>query len=156
MTCFYFKIDLLKSLFICVSLLSFYSSYSQLNDTSTYLLVRFERFFDNTNQRAYYLINPERGCEEAASIYSLIKYDSKKNAVNTSGKFYFNNRNITDSLYNYFLSPTEGLNYMSKIGWNLISIFTETLSGSNNERTGSGELVPVITVSSRPIFCFKK
>lgn len=156
MTYFYSKIHLLKSLFICLSFLSIQNSYSQINDTSNYLLVRFERVFDNTNQKTYYLINAERGCDEATTIYSLLKYDSKKNAMNTSGKFYFNTKNINDSLYNYFLSSTEGLNYMSQIGWNLISIFTETLSGYNNERTGSGELVPVTTVSSRPVFCFKK
>lgn len=149
------KDSLIKLLIFCGLLLSVNSAYSQLKSEKNYLLIRFERIYDNTNQRSFYSVNPERGCDGASAIYSLLKYDAKKNAENKTGKFYFATKNVGDSLYNYFLSPTEGLNYLAQLEWELVSVFSEITSGYTTERA-SGDLVPITTVSSRAVFCFKK
>ena len=129
---------------------------SQEFPKESYLLIRFESSFDNTNQRLYYYIIAEKGCDEASAVYSLLKYDDKRNATNKAGNFYFNTKRATDSLYNYFRSPTEGLNFMAAMQWQLLSVSTEIFSGAKNERSGPENLVPITTVSSRPVFCFKR
>jgi hypothetical protein len=152
----HYKIFFLKIFLVFGSLLMTISAISQMKDSEIYLIIRFEKFYDNTNQRTFYVINAERGCDNASAIYSLLKYDAKKNALNQDGDFYFKTKTVNDSLFNYFLSPTEGLNFMSANEWQLISVFSETSSNYNNQRKGSGELVPITTVSSSPVFCFRK
>jgi len=131
---------------------SFGQDKTQLN----YLLVRIESVFDNTNQRNCYVINAENGCDVAKDIYSLKKYDFKKNAINSDGIYYYNQKNTARNLYNYFLSATEALNFLSYSGWTLLTTYTEIFSGYDNQRNGAGEIIPITTVSSRPVFCFKK
>lgn len=152
----YPRIDLVKVVFIYANLLLAFSASSQTKSNKSYLIVRFERLYDNTNQRAFYSINAERGCDQASPIYSLLKYDPKKNADNFKGKFYSITKSAGDSVYNYFLSPTEGLNFIATLQWELVLAFSETSSNYDNQRNSSGELVPITTVVSRPVFCFKK
>jgi hypothetical protein len=149
---FYLKFGL----FFIICLFLVINGQAQDKAKENYLLIRFESSFDNTNQRLYYYIVAEKGCDEASAVYSLVKYDNKKNATNKAGVFYLNTKNVTDSLYNYFLSPTEGLNFMAAMQWQLLSVTTEIFSSSKNERSGSENLVPITTVTSRPVFCFKR
>lgn len=152
----YYLIRFVKTLLIFGNLLLTVNGISQIKTPDNYLIIRFEKFYDNTNQRTFYTINAERGCDKASAIYALVKYDAKKNAVNMKGYFYFTTKTVSDSLYNYFLSPTEGLNFMATNEWQLVSAFSETLSNYDNQRNSSGELVPITTVTSRPVFCFRK
>lgn len=145
----------MQLLLVLTSSLFVFSASGQTEHPESYLLVRIERAYDNTNQRAYFSINAEKGCEDAYAIYSLLKYDNRKNADNRA-MFYHAVKKSTDSLYNYFLSPTEVLNYIAKLGWGLVSVFTETSSGYDHQRNGSGDLVPITTITSRPVFCFKR
>lgn len=121
----------------------------------SYLLVWFERNYDKVSRRGYVTLKAERGCDSAGRVYSLIDYDPKDWTPNEDRKFFHLNRSAGDSLYNYFLSPTEGLNFLSSLGWRLAAAFPQTTSGSTNERAGS-DFVPVTTVTSHPVFCFKK
>lgn len=146
----------MKTLSIFLVLIFTQKVYAQVNKTTEYLLVRIESIFDNTTQKNAFIINAEFGCDSASSIYSLKRYDFKKNAVNSEGNFYYNKKSSMPNLFNYFLSTTEALNFLSHQGWILSSIYTETFSGYDNQRSGNGEIVPVTTISSRPVFCFKK
>ena len=131
------------------------NSFGQKQGTINYLLVRFEANFDNTNKKNFYQINAEIGCDTAEKIYSLKKYDYRKNAINSGGSFYYQEKDATNNLYNYFLSPTEALNFLSRLGWSLFSIYTEVYSGYDNQRKSTGEIIPITTVSSNTVFCFK-
>jgi len=124
--------------------------------TSSYLLVRFIQQYDNSNKRDYFIINAEGGCDSANEVYSLINYNNDKNVINTSDVYSYNKKNTSGIIFNYFLSPTEGINFLSKKNWFLYSIFTETSSGYTNEKNSVGEIIPITTVSSRPVFCFVK
>jgi len=125
---------------------------TQLN----YLLIRIGADYDFANKRNAFFIMPEMGCDAAKNIYSLKKYDFKKNAVNTDGVFYYNQKNTTTNLYNYFLSNTEALNFLSYCGWTLLTPYIELFSGYDNQKNGAGEIIPITTVSSRPVFVLKK
>jgi hypothetical protein len=143
---------------ICITIFLFTGlvCFSQQVPAANYLLIRVDNNYDYTMERSFYSIKAESGCEGANEIYSLMKYDFKKNAVNDKASFYYNVLANTSNIYNYFLSTTELLNYLSKNGWTLFSVYSETFSGYDNQRTGNGEIVPVTTISSRPVFCFKK
>ena len=121
-----------------------------------YVQVRFVQVYDYGNSRYYFTLNAEWGSDSAKSLYTLLKYDAKRNGNNTGGRLYHVTGFPADRLYNYFLSPTEGLNYMSRKGWQLIDIYTEAHSGYDNQRTGAGEIVPITTVGSKPVYCFRK
>lgn len=146
----------MKLFYLFIFLLSGLFCFSQQDSSANYLLLRFDYNYDNTMGRGFYSIKAESGCEAANEIYSLKMYDYKKNAVNSEASFYYNIKVKTSNIYNYFLSATEALNYLSKNGWTLFSVYTEAFSGYDNQRTGNGDIVPVATISSRPVFCFKK
>lgn len=143
------KISAIVFLLIC-------TAYVQGQERNDYLLVRIEAVYDNTAQKNVFIINAEAGSEAASNIYALKKYNFRKNAINPPGTFYYESKEAGDSLYNYFLTPTETLNFLFKKGWVLLSVYTETFSGYNNQTTSTGEIVPVTTVFSRPVFCFRK
>lgn len=147
----------MKLLVICIFQGLALFSNAQANIQSNYLLVRFDQSYDNTNKRFYYSINAESGCDSAKEFYALLKYDNQKNAKNTDGFFYSNQKSGTlDNLYNYFYTPTEAINFISLKGWGLFSIYSEIFSGYDNQKSGNGEIQPITTVSSRSVFCFKK
>ena len=141
----------MKKIFLCILLSYNLICHAQTKSPANYILVRFDLAYDNPNDRSYFIINPERGGTGLPKeIYSLIKYDNKKKAINTGGVFY-PAQNDTSALYNYFYSTTEALNYLSKNGWELLTIYTEISSGHDDRSTGT-----ITTISSRLIFCFKK
>jgi hypothetical protein len=108
-------------------------------------------------KRHYVAIGAEPGCKDATLLYSLKVYDNKKNAVNGVYPFYHNHTDTAATYYNYFLSTTEALNFISNNGWTLFAIYTDTYSGHTTESNGrGGDLIPITTVSSRPWFCFKR
>lgn len=150
------KYIIVKTVLLHIFLIAGFDGIGQANNPGNYLLVRYIQQYDNTNQKYYFTLNPEEGCDSAKTVYILLKYDNKRNAVNKDGQFYHATKDSSGGLYNYFLTQTEGLNYMRKNGWILHSIFTETFSGYDNQTTGAGQIVPVTTVSSRPVFCFMK
>lgn len=151
-----FKNLSMKKILLFSFLLLTQNMYAQDKASNVYLLVRIESYFDNTTQKDAYIINAESGCDSASNIYSLKRYDFKKNAINTDGNFYYKQKNGLLNFYNYFLSPTEAIIFLSGQGWTLLSIYTEAFSGYDNQRSGNGEIVPITTISSRPVFCFKK
>jgi hypothetical protein len=130
--------------------------FAQENQQKNYLLVRIGADYDYANKRNAFFIIAETGCDAAKNIYSLKKYDFKKNAVNTDGVFYFNHKDTVTNLYNYFLSTTEALNFLSYCDWALFNSYIEIFSGYDNQKDGLGTIQPITTVSSRPVFCFKK
>jgi hypothetical protein len=119
-----------------------------------YLLVRIDVFVNTNGKDYYYTINAEGGSDLAGKLYSLKKYSAKKEAQNNEAAFYHQVKDTAASLYNFFVSPTEALNYISKSGLNLFSIYTEISSGYDSQRSGSGDIIPITTVSSRPVFVF--
>ena len=112
--------------------------------------------YDYANKRNAFFIIAETGCDNAKNIYSLKKYDFKKNAVNTNGVLYYTQKDTTGNMYNYFLSTTEALNFLSYSGWTLITSYIEVFSGYDNQKNGAGEIIPITTVASGPVFCLKK
>src|SRR6478735_2024665 len=100
---------------------------SQAQRPEKYLLVRFADAYDFTFARTYYMLEAEPGADKSEGVYQLKRYNFFRKANNTLAKLYTNEPQA-DSLYNYFISPTEGLNFMIKNGWTLVSIFTETSS----------------------------
>jgi hypothetical protein len=139
-------------IFICKGLTSF----SQTDTITSYVIIRIGIQYDNTNLKTYYLIKAELGCDEAKEIYGLKAYNNKKKAMNEGGLFYPDKKDSVYPYFNYFHSTTEILNYMAKNGWGLSAVYNDTFSDYNIERTGNGDLVPVATVVTRPVFCFKK
>jgi hypothetical protein len=145
----------MKSLLVFLLLFTQFG-FTQETSRQNYLLVRVDTDYDFANKRNAFFIIAETGCDAAKNIYSLKKYDFKKNAVNTHGIFYYDRKDTANNLYNYFLSTTEALNFLSYCGWSLVTSYDEIFSGYDNQKNGAGEIVPVTTVSSRPVFCFKK
>lgn len=141
---------------IVIMIVATISGLSQGTPTKNYLMVRLDQQYDNANWRPYYIMYSDVCCDSANEIYTLIKYDNRKKAVNTDGIFYNHYNEDSTNLYNYFLSPAEMLYYLTKKGWVLFSIYSETSSGNENLNNGKGESVPVTTVSSRPVYYFIK
>ena len=107
------------------------------------------------NERNVFIINAESGCEAAKNIYSLKKYNFKKNAHNDGGSFYIDHNDTTNNFYNYFFSTTEALNFIAHNGFELISTYVEIFSGYDTQKGTTGDF-PITTLSSGSVFCFKK
>lgn len=129
--------------------------YSQSSKVDKYLLVRLNTDYDVTTKKTFTSIIAEGGCDSAIVFYLLKKFNTAKNAVNTEASYYYLNGDTATVLYNYFQTNTEALNFIAKKGWTLISTYIDIWSGYNTERGDTG-LMPVTTVASRPVFCFKK
>ena len=139
---------LLAAVFCCL-----FNAHAQ--DHENYLLIRFTNAYDFTFGRTYYLIEAEPGAAKAGELYQLKRYNFFRKANNTEAKLYTDNPQA-DSLYNYFISPTEGLGFMTKNGWTLVTIFTETSSDSKNVTIDGTRSFPVTTINSRTVYCFRK
>ncbi len=150
-TKFNFMKFLLSFIFIYISLLSF----GQTKTEISYLLLHIDGSYDNTNNRNYLIINAEIGCDAAIDIYKLKVYDNKRKAINTDAVFYTDRIDSIKPIYNYFYSSTEILNYLSKKGFTLVTIYNDIFSDYKNEGI-NGNFFPITTVGSRPVFCFKK
>jgi hypothetical protein len=129
---------------------------SQEKGLTNYLLIRVIANFDSINQRIYFVIDAENGCEAANDIYSLKKYKLTKMAVNNEAMLYHLSKDTTGSIYNYFLSTTEILNFLSHKGWNISAIYPELFTELATSKNNIGEYVSAPAVTSRPVFCFKK
>lgn len=145
---------ILTSLLLTFTLFCF----AQEKALNNYLLIRIALEHDiyKNSARNFWIIQAEVGNEAANVFYSLKKYNLKKNAVNTEAYFYYNHADTATNFYNFFTSPTEALNFIADNGWTLITIYTDIYSSYNNEKNGNGDTVPVTTVGSIPVFCFKK
>ncbi len=143
---------LLISLFILSGTLK---SFCQTNDAFTYLIVNINTKYDHPNSKYYALINAERANKYAAKIYSLKAYDGGKNAVNSGAVFFVGLTDSTQAIYNYFQNASEALQFLADDNWVLITVISEVNSSYQNENGPNG-LVPITTVSSRPVYYFKK
>lgn len=132
-----------------------FSALAQNSSATQYLIATFEMKYDKPNEYYYFIIVPQRGADTMNPVYSLVKYDNRKKGINTEADYFYNHNDTSSRLFNYFVSPTEGLNYMSSIGWRVMNIYPEISSGSKSEQSGEN-LVPITTVASKPVFCFKK
>lgn len=136
-------------------ILSFFTAsvYCQEYKQSTNLIVRFQSGFSKNTGNTYYIINADAGNPNAVLIYNLIPYKPERDAVNTGGVFFIPENDTTNAYYNYFATPTSAMEYLSHRGWHLVSVISEvtsdyTFPGSSNH--------PITTVSSRPVYYFKK
>ena len=146
----------MKAMLTILFLYSTLFCFAQEKALNNYLLVRIIIDYDKNTAKNFCTINAEGGNEAAKIFYLLKKYNLKKNAVNTEAYFYYNHADTATNFYNFFTSPTEALNFIADNGWTLLSIYTETFSGSDLVKNGAGNDFPITTVSSRPVFCFKK
>jgi hypothetical protein len=124
---------------------------SQVATKKQYLIATFEMKYDKPHEYNYFIILPQKGADTTIPVYQLLKYENRRKSVNADGDFYYNHQDTSKKMYNYFVSPTEGLNYMASMGWNVIGIYPVV---SSDWRTESN--VPITTVSSSPAFCFQK
>ena len=131
-------------------------NYAQTKTDTNYLILRIDQVYDNTKFNNYYIIKAEIGCDAAGDIYKLKEYINKKNFKNIDAVFYTDKTDSLKALYNYFYSSTEILNYLSEKGFTLVTIYNDIFSGDKNVSLPNGDLVPITTVGSRPVFCFKK
>ena len=136
---------LLVLLFVCLFCNSQFAAKKQ------YLIATFEMKYDKPNEYYYFVIVPQKGADTTDPVYSLLRYDNKKRGVNIEADYFYNHNDTSSKMYNYFVSPTEGLNYMASVGWSVIGIFPVI---SSDSKTESG--TPITTVSSSPAFCFQK
>lgn len=147
----------MKVIFIYTLLFFSLNCFAQEKVATSYLVVRIETQKDYSMERYGCSIIAEGGCDSARAIYNLKKYNFKKNAANNESSFYYNHADTATAYYNFFQSPTEALNFMAKNGWTLFYIYSETSSGWEVEKNGSGsESFPITTISSKPVFYFKK
>lgn len=146
----------MKNIFLALFVFLSQAVFAQEKINESYLVVRFSVVYDNTMQRNFVEINAEAGCDTAFDIYELPKYNPKKNVVNDEAGFYYNKNFKPVKFYNYFLSVTEAINFLVNRGWVLVTVYSDTFSGYTNERDGQGNLTPVTTITSAPVFLFKK
>lgn len=126
------------------------NSFGQTANVVSYLQIRFEKNYDEKQGTTYYTLQAENGCDSAIRIYSLLHYNGKKNALNSRGGFYHVTKDRAGEIYNYFVSPTEGLNFLSGEGWTLVSTYNDVSSRSNWDNS------TVTAISSRTVFVFRK
>ncbi len=154
----------MKFLFLLITAMLLYNhGYPQQHQPTAYLQVKFVKDHDvNKNRIIYYHIAAEPGCNRAKDIYKLFSYSNTK-ALDTIPAMYYGKQNeakqidTAASFYNYFSSPTEALNFMASRHWILVTVFSELSSGYTYENGSNGNgLVPITTVSSGAVYCFKK
>lgn len=146
----------MKYLLFLFLMLSSSFCFAQTKTDPSYLLLYIDQEYDVVNKRNYRTINAEVGCDAAIDIYKLMVYDNKKNAKNIEASFYTDRNDSAKLIYNYFFSATEILNYLAKKGFVLVTIYNDIFSDYRYKDNGKGESVPITTVGSRPVFCFKK
>lgn len=126
---------------------------------TTYLLTRMEEStIDNLFKKKFVSINAENGNPYAKDVYSLKVFDVSKKDNNVAVGFYDNMKDSVPSvnLYNYFQNTTQTLLFLSGKGWELISVTQEISSSYSFERDPTGKFSPVLAVTSKPVYYFKK
>jgi len=131
------------------------TTFSQPVHKSTYLIVRIGVAYNYNNDR-FYTLNAEAGNPYADEVYRLLPYITKKDADHTKASFYDEYKNDF-YYYNYFPNATEAILYLSEHGWQLVTVYNEIASGTRDiAPAGSLNYYPVTTVSSQPVYYFKK
>jgi hypothetical protein len=143
---------LLISLFILSATLK---SFCQTNDAFTYLIVNIDVKLNYTGNKYNAVINAEATNKYAAKIYSLKAYDGSIIGINKGAAFFSDHTDSAQAIYNYFQNATEALQFLADDKWVLITVISEVNSSYKNENGVNG-LVPITTVSSRPVYYFKK
>jgi hypothetical protein len=132
-------------------------AHAQLGNAYTYLVLRITNVYDNNLKKNYSFINADGGCAEAATIYALKPYRPQKGALNEGASFYTQSKGNADTLFNYFSNTTEALHFLTKQGWELVTVIPEIGSGSDKVLGGDGlTYVPITTVYSGAVYYFKK
>jgi hypothetical protein len=131
------------------------SSFCQSKVKETYIIVRLDYDYDEFHKNPFYKINAEQGNPFANDFYSLVKYDGSKNALNPNESIYPSTKDSSQKVFNYFSNSTIALRFIAENGWQLMFINNDIGSSYDTYRSG-GELLPYSTVSSRPVFYFKK
>lgn len=115
--------------------------YSQTAKRFSYLIVNITSI-DFDEEKIHYVIQPEQGNPNAASVNALIKYSPKVRAKGTATLYGYNS-DTTKPVFNYFQSISEALQFLDMHGWQLFSIVSQT--------TGFGN-----TINSTPVYYLRK
>src|SRR5438105_11958045 len=139
----------LSILFSCISCLG------QTHEKESYLILRLNEKYDQTNKNSYFYISADSYNDYAKEIYDLVPFNKEPYENNSGISFFFKKTDSSDFFYNYFRSQTEALKFLSRKQWQLLSVISEINSGYEKERVGEN-YVSYTTVSSRPIYYFIK
>lgn len=158
---FFLRFSLLLPLsFSLLFCLSFESAFAQSTENSeihyVYLPVEFERSYDAKSDTTFYFISVEAGCPSAKEIYSLIKYEGRKNKKNAHGEIFAAKTDSSSFFYNYFYTETEALNFLSSYGWELFLISNKTSSEDRKIFNADNHLEIIPKIYSDAKFYFRK
>ena len=147
----------MKALLLAILITSIsFSSLAQHSPKMSYLVVRLDVKTDHFHKKGFVCINAEQGNPAAADLYSLMPYDTER-GPGTAFSFYSETPDTAVAYYNYFTNTTEALLFLSAKGWHLLSVNNEISTSGEFMRAANGlDLVPIASVSSRPIYYFKK
>jgi hypothetical protein len=146
----------MKSLYILLlSCIIFIGSLAQAQEKESYLIVRMVAKHDRTNKADYFIIAADLYNDHAKDIYNLAPFHDEAYTNISDISFFFNRTKSSVFFYNYFRSQTEALEFLSQRHWQLVSVISEINSGYEREKSGDA-YVPYTTVSSKPIYYFKK
>ena len=149
----------MKPLFLFLTVIISTIITAQDTTPNKYLLVRFYGRYDKVMKREYYMLWAEYDtsiAKYAKKIYALKTYEPVKKQINEDSLYYYNQKTDVDSLYNYFLTITEGLNFIAKYNWQLLTTYIDVGSGHEERRALDGPYIPITTIASKPVFIFKK
>ena len=123
---------------------------------NSYLIIKIEKRFDRNFDRKAFTINAERGCDSAKNIYNLINYNFKRESNKLDSSLFYYEKKEGNEKYNYFLSTTEALNFISYNGWKLLFIFSEITTDLVTENNNVIVDKPINKISSIPVYYFEK
>ena len=126
---------------------------SQTTKKVTYLIVRIDYDYNKSSESPFYKIYAEQGNPFAKEVYALIPFKTDKKAINTGGAYYYERTDTSKVFYNYFKNVTEAFLFLSENNWELVNIYTQITS---SYETTSGGNYPYTTVSSYPVYYFRK
>jgi hypothetical protein len=127
------------------------SVFSQQQKRINYLTIWFEKKYNYTAKHYYHLMIAELGNAGVPEVSSLVVYKSERNLKNNEVYFYSEFNDSAKAYYNYFTNPTAALEYLSKHGWQLVSVAPQMIPDLNYD-TGTRRLITL----SRPVFYLKK
>jgi len=146
----------MKRFILLILLISSWSyANSQTTHKNTYLVVRLEYVLDKSTEKSFYKIHAEPGNHYAKEVYGLIEYKTDKKAVNSGGIYFSDRADSSTTYYNYFSNTTEVLSFLADNNWELITVFNHISSGYDSKAI-RGENYPYTTISSYPVYYFKK
>ena len=119
------------------------------------MIVRIDYDYNKSSETPFYKIYAEQGNPFAKEVYALIPFKTDKKAINTDGAYFHERTDTSKIFYNYFKNVTEALLFLSENKWELVSIYNQITSDYKTERV-RGDYYPYTTVSSYPVYYFKK